>query len=180
MDSNAHRTFSSLCCFLASLLAGTPSLADEPATDEPASDETTPAEGDEPAAEPAPAEADEAAAETPPAEAEEPAVAEPDPGAAQANVGSHGGLIRLPGGTEAGLLPGSARDGVGWHLVRLESAEALLPNPEGVGPRPIDRRSGTPLGMVEGPPLALGAGFRLRLLEPDPFSESHESSSYEK
>jgi len=69
---------------------------------------------------------------------------------------------------EAGLLPGSARDGVGWHLLHLEAADPLMPHPDGVGPRAIDRRSNTPLGMVEGPPVSISAGFRLRLLEPDP------------
>lgn len=128
----------------------------------------TPASGlsDEPAAPPEPAAASESAAAPAPAAAPE---GDPDyPGFAEATVGSHGGLVQLPNGMTVGLLPGSARDGVGWHLLHMQLAEPLLPSPEGVGPRAIDRRSSTPLGMVEGPAQPISPGFQLRLLDPDP------------
>lgn len=96
------------------------------------------------------------------------AQAEPDPDHAETTVSSHGGLVQLPGGVAVGLLPGSARKGAGWHMLRLDRAEPLMPPSEGVGPRPIDRRASSPLGMVEGPAVSVGSGFRIQLAAPDP------------
>jgi hypothetical protein len=89
----------------------------------------------------------------------------------EANVGRGGGVARLPAGVSCALLPGSAAEEPGWHRLRLEIAEPLLPQPEAVGTRPIDRRSSGPLGQVEGPPVVLGSGLRLRLVDPDPSEE---------
>ena len=91
-----------------------------------------------------------------------------DPNSAQGTVGSHGGLVRLPGGIAVGLLPGSAREGAGWHLLRVDLVDPLLPPPEGVGPRAIDRRALGPLGLVEGPPVSVSKAVRITLSAPDP------------
>ena len=101
---------------------------------------------------------------TPPAAAAD----DPDPNLAEGTVGSHGGLVRMVSGTTVGLLPGSARAGAGRHRIRIAQSEPLLPPPEGVGPRVIDRRSASPLGLVEGPPVAVGGGLQISVLDPDP------------
>lgn len=91
--------------------------------------------------------------------------------ASEANVGRGGGLVRLPDGTSAALLPGSAAQDPGWHRLHLETAAARMPRAEAVGTRPIDRRASGPLGQVEGPPVALGPGLKLRFVDPDPAEE---------
>jgi hypothetical protein len=78
-------------------------------------------------------------------------------------LGADGGIVRLAGGFEAILMPGTARQDGGRHRVRLEPGDPRLPPSKGVGPRPIDRRSNTPLGPVEGPPVAVGPGFRIHI-----------------
>lgn len=103
--------------------------------------------------------------------ADEPPAGDSEPAAIEANMGRGGGLVRLPSGVAAALLPGSAAEDPGWHRLRLETAVPMLPLPEAVGTRPIDRRSSGPLGQVEGPPVPLTPGLRLRLVAPDPADE---------
>ena len=150
----------SVALLLGALLIVSVAQADEPPDSaEPAADEQASSEEGEPAS------------EAPDPEIEPPAVEPDQPEAVEANVGRGGGLVRLPDGPVAALLPGSAGLEPGWHRLRLEVAEALLPQPEAVGTRPIDRRSSGPLGQVEGPPVTLSSGLRLRLVNPDPTEE---------
>lgn len=90
---------------------------------------------------------------------------------AAANLGSSGGVVRLTSGAEVALLPASGALEPGWHRLQVETAASQLPLHEAVGSRPIDRRSSGPLGQVEGPPVPLGPGLRLNLIDPEPSEE---------
>ena len=88
----------------------------------------------------------------------------------EANIGANGGLVEVDG-VQVGMLAASAAVEPGWHRLRVEAVEPRLPIHEGVGPRPIDRRSSAPLGPVEGPPVQLGPGLKIGFAEPDPTQE---------